>query len=164
MNYKMSLKKSLRNDFFMGLPMITALVSAGLLVYFFVSKKVDFKSLTALPFAQAVKTESFILLLIFSFALLLSLFFFVKRILYIKSFENECEKLEAVVTDIHYVKDRCGVDVEFSMNGEQCKKHFVLFNNSQTKFVHMDSVVTLLVKDGNPKKSLILDLCFDQAE
>ena len=34
-------------------------------------------------------------------------------------------------------------------------------NNSQTKYVHMDSDVELIIKDENPKKALIVDLYFD---
>ena len=45
--------------------------------------------------------------------------------------------------------------------GELCKKHFAIMNNSQTKYIHMDSEVELIIKDENPKKSLIKELYFD---
>ena len=161
MEHKMNLAKSLKNDYFLGLPLIFTLVSAGFLVYFGISRTIDFEELRSLSLEEMISTLDFILLVVFLAVILIGIICFLKRMFYIKSFENEYKTVDAKVVDIHYIKDRCGVDVEFILNGETCKKHFALFNNKQTKYVHMDSEVKLLVKDDDPKKSLILELYFD---
>ena len=102
-----------------------------------------------------------ILLIIYGIIIIASLICFVKRFLYLKSFSNNCQTTIAKVVNINYIKDRCGVDVTFMFEGELCKKHFAIMNNSQTKFIHMDSEVELIIKNGNPKKSLIKKLYFD---
>ncbi len=162
MEHKMNFLKAVKNDYGLGVFLIFVLVGLGFGGYFtFIKNEISLQQLFALPFAEMVSTKDFYQLTVFVLIVLFGLFFFVKRVVYIKSFEGECRLVEGKVVNIRYVKDRCGVDVEFLLDGNLCKKHFTLFNNSQTKYVHMDSQVQLIVKDDNPKKSLILDLYFD---
>lgn len=161
MEHKMSFKKSLKNDYWLDLPLIFSLVFSGTIIYLGIKKTFDFELWQATPLSELIKTLDFQVFAGFSVIIIAGLVCFLKRLAYIKSFENAYKTVDAKVVDIHYVKDRCGVDVEFMFNGENCKKHFALFNNNQTKYVHMDSQVQLLVKDDNPKNCLIQDLYFD---
>ena len=162
MERKMNLKKSLKNDYGLVLAFLAPIVSIAILCYFiFFAKIIDVNIISELPFLVLIRTSDFIIFFIFFVILVVGLVFFIKRIAYIKSFENENKKIDGKVVDIHYVKDRCGVDVEFDLYGTKCKKHFALMNNAQTKYIHMDSDVVLVMKDENPKKVLIEELYFN---
>lgn len=158
----MNLRKSLKNDYGLGLSLIFGFVGTGFLCFLiFIKKDISIQKILSLSPLEAIKTLDFIYLAIFAIMLISGFVCFAKRMMYIKSFENEYKIVEGTVVGIHYIKDRCGLDVLFQLNERVCKKHFSLFNNDQTKYVHMDSDVSLLVKENDPKKVLILDLYFD---
>ncbi|MCR5765146.1 MAG: hypothetical protein K6G09_04110 [Treponema sp.] len=161
MEVKMNLKKSLMNDYYFGLSVIGFLVCVGFIVYSFVSGKIDINAVKTMSFAEILGDSNCLVVVIFSVLALVSLIGFIKRFIYIKSFENDNQVIDAKVVDISYVKDRCRVKVEYLFNGETFVKKIRLFNNKQTKFVHMDSEVKLLLKYENPKKVLISELYFD---
>lgn len=161
MECKMNLKKSIKNDYPLGLSLIAPLMCLVVLAILIGTNNVCPQILRNMTLAEMWGTPDFRILALFSLIIVVTLILFVKRILYIKSFENEYRTVDAKVVDINYVKDRCGVDVEFNFNGESCSKHFMIFNNKQTRYVHMDSDVKLIMKNENPKKCLIKDLYFD---
>lgn len=164
MECKMNLKKAIRNDYGLTLSGLFPVIGAGFLAFYsLIKKNIDFQKMLSLinrPM-ELVSTSDFILFAVFSLFIIVGLAFFAKRVSYINSFEKGCTVVDGKVVDIHYTKDRCGVDVEFLLFGNVCRKHFALMNNSQTKYVHMDSDVKLIVKDENPKKVLIMELYFD---
>lgn len=164
MDLKLNFKKALKNDYRLFLPLVVCVIGIAFFCYFtFVKKQIAPSKFASLTPPELLKTGDFYLALIYVLCTALGLAFFLKRLFYIKSFERGGRTAEGVVVDIRYVKDRCGVDVKFDFYGTPCKKHFTLMNNAQTKFVHMDSVVNLLMKDENPKHVLIADLYFDGA-
>lgn len=161
MECKLNLKMAIKNDYLLGLLLIAPIsfsVVGGVLI---ATKAISPKVFLELPFKELPATLDFRIIASFSLIIVVTLILFAKRVLYIKSFENEYRTVDAKVVDINYVKDRCGVDVEFNFNGKSCSKHFMLFNNKQTRYVHMDSEVKLIIKNENPKKCLIKDLYFD---
>ncbi|MCQ2584505.1 MAG: hypothetical protein MJ185_02850 [Treponema sp.] len=158
--------KSLKNDYGLFLSFTGFLISTAFFLFLSVGpasyRLIDFQTILDNGFKDFRFTDSFAAI-IFGFLILISLFCFIKRICYVRSFgQEECTKVTAKVTDINYVKDRCGVDMEFIFGGETVKKHFALMNNGQTKYIHMDSEVELLVKNCNPKKAIIISLFFDE--
>lgn len=161
MEFRMNFRKSLKNDYYLGVCAIFSVIFLGVLVYYFVTQEIDLGVLSGLSFSELVGTSDFLVFAIFSLVILGGIVLFVKRIIYIKSFENENKLVDGKVVDITYVKDRCRVKVEYNLNGENYIKKFMLFNNKQTKYVHMDSEVKLLIRDENPKKALISELYFD---
>lgn len=161
---KFKFTKSLKNDFLMFLSFIGFIVGFGFVLFFSFGPKsyrrIDLKKIFENGFNNFNFSDS-ILAIVFLLIIIVSLIFFIKRLVYIKSFSDERNMVDAKVVDIHYVKDRCGVDVEFIFLGEKQKKHFTLMNNSQTKYIHMDSEIQLLIKDENPKKVIIPSLYFE---
>ena len=161
MECKMNLKKAIKNDYLLGLLLIAPITCIVIEVILIATKTISPSVLIELPFKELPATLDFRIIASFSLIIVVTLILFAKRISYIKSFETEYRIADGKVVDINYVKDRCGVDVEFVFNGENCSKHFMLFNNKQTRYVHMDSDVKLIMKNENPKKCLIKDLYFD---
>ena len=162
---KFKFGKSLKNDYGILLSLTFFIIGIVFIVFFSVGlqayrliniEKIIQNGIKEFNLADAI------ILIILGFLAIISLILFIKRLCYLKSFTNEeCKYVTAKVVDIDYIKDRCGVDVEFIYEGNTCKKHFALMNNSQTKYIHMDSEVELVIKNGNPKKSLIAELYFD---
>lgn len=161
---KFKLGKSLKNDYVFLLSLNFFIIGLGFLIFFSIGPQsyrlIDIKKILKDGIKNFNLADS-ILLIIFGIMMIVSLICFIKRFLYLKSFSNNCQTTIAKVVNINYIKDRCGVDVIFMFEGELCKKHFAIMNNSQTKYIHMDSEVELIIKDGNPKKSLIKELYFD---
>lgn len=163
MERKMNLIKSVKNDYGLFFTFLLPVMIIVVEVIYSVlgDEKIDINALFSLSYSVLMQTSVFRRFLLLFAAFLVCLICFIKRIAYIKSFENENKKIEAKVVDIRYVKDRCGVDVEFDLYGTKCKKHFALMNNAQTKYIHMDSDIVLIMKGENPKKVLIEELYFD---
>lgn len=161
MEYRMNVGKSLKNDYYLGVSLLSCVLFLGILIYFVVTKVIDFEVFSRLSVPEIINTAEFQLLVIFVLLLCVGAVSFIKRLLYIQSFENSYRTVNAHVVDIHYIKDRCKVWVEFNYNGEINTQHFMLFNNQQTKYIHIDSEVKLLIKNENPKTSLILELYFE---
>ncbi len=166
-NMKFKFGKSLKNDYILCVSFISIFIMTGLFVFssFFPYAHISRRRIDVSEIIER-GSEGFtlpdpVLIIIFGTIIIGSIICFLTRLSYLKSFTDECRKVNAKVIDIHYIKDRCGVDVEFMHEGIACKKHFTLMNNSQTKYIHMDSEVELLIKDGNPKKSLIAELYFE---
>ena len=161
---KFKLGKSLKNDYVFLLSLNFFIIGLGFLIFFSIGPQsyrlIDMEKILKDGIKNFNLADS-IILIIYGIIIIASLICFVKRFLYLKSFSNNCQTTIAKVVNINYIKDRCGVDVTFMFEGELCKKHFAIMNNSQTKYIHMDSEVELIIKDGNPKKSLIKELYFD---
>lgn len=161
---KFKLGKSLKNDYVFLLSLISFIIVLSFLIFFSIGPQshrlINLEKILKDGINNFNLADS-ILLIIYGIIIIASLICFVKRFLYLKSFSNNCQTTIAKIVNINYIKDRCGVDVTFMFEGELCKKHFAIMNNSQTKYIHMDSEVELIIKDGNPKKSLIKELYFD---
>lgn len=161
---KFKLGKSLKNDYIFLLSLNFFIIGLGFLIFFSIGPQsyrlIDMEKILKDGIKNFNLADS-IILIIFGIMMIVSLICFIKRLLYLKSFTANCQNIIAKVVDINYIKDRCGVDVAFMFEGELCKKHFAIMNNSQTKYIHMDSEVELIIKDENPKKSLIKELYFD---
>lgn len=163
MNFRFG--KSLKNDFLLFLWFISFIIGIGFMLFVSVGpdsyRMIDWSLLLANGVSRFDLAES-ALAIVFSLISLTAFVLFFKRLAYITSFQKECEMVSAKVVDIHYVKDRCGIDLEYLYEGEKRTRHIVLMNNAQTKYIHMDSEVSLLVKNRNPKKVLIPSLYFDE--
>ena len=162
---KLNMKKALKNDYLLTLSLLFCIIGVGLCVFFSCGPRsyrhINLNLIQEFGIQGFVKTADFVLLLVYALLVIVGLVCFAKRLAYIKSFEDAYKTVSAKVVDVRYVKDRCRVDLEFTLAGQVCKKGFVLFNNQQTKYIHMDSEVTLIVKGENPKTSLIQELYFD---
>lgn len=161
---KFNFGKSLKNDYLLFGLLCFLLIGIGFFLFFSIGpesfREIDIRKILN----NGIKNMSIsdtIIGIIFGTMIIISLIGFLVRLKYLISFAGEEQFVDAKVVDINYSRDRCGVDVEFDFEGNQCKKHFALMNNSQTKYVHMDSDVELIIKDENPKKALIVDLYFD---
>ena len=118
MECKMNLKMAIKNDYLLGLLLIAPITCIVIEVVLIATKTISPRVLLELPFKELPATLDFRIIASFSLIIVVTLILFVKRVLYIKSFENEYRTVDAKVVDINYIKDRCGVDVEFNFNGE----------------------------------------------
>lgn len=161
---KFNLFKSVKNDYVFFISAVFFVIGLGFLIFFSIGpqsyRSIDMETILRNGIKNFNLADT-IYLIIFGIMLIISLIFFIKRLCYLMSFSDDCQKANAKVVDVNYIRDRFGVDVEFMFEGEICKKHFALMNNSQTKYIHMDSEVQLIIKDENPKKALIKELYFD---
>ena len=162
---KFKFGKSLKNDYIFLLSLTFVIICIGLLIFYSIGPQayrlIDIKKIIQNGFDRFDLAEA-IVFIIFVIMIVLSFILFIKRFFYIKSFTDNYKTVIGKVVDINYIKDRCGVDIEFMFEGNICKKHFALMNNSQTKYIHMDSEVELIIKDENPKKVLITELYFEE--
>lgn len=113
MECKLNLKMAIKNDYLLGLLLIAPIsfsVVGGVLI---ATKAISPKVFLELPLKELFSTLDFIIITLFSLIIVVTLILFAKRISYIKSFEPEYRTADGKVVDINYVKDRCGVDVEF---------------------------------------------------
>ena len=162
---KFKFVKSLKNDYVFLLSLTFMIIGIGLLIFFSIGPQsyrfIDIERIMKNGIVRFNLGDT-IELIILGTIIVVSSILFIKRFFYLKSFTDNYNKATGKVVDIDYIKDRCGVDVEFMFEGNLCKKHFALMNNSQTKFIHMDSEVELIIKDENPKKALIAELYFEE--
>lgn len=162
---KFKFGKSLKNDYVFFLLLTFVIIGIGLLIFFSIGPQ-SYRFINIEKIIQNgidnFNLADTIVFIIMGIIIVVSFILFIKRFCYLKSFTNNCITVMGKVVDINYIKDRCGVDVEFIFEGNLCKKHFALMNNSQTKFIHMDSEVELIIKDENPKKTLIAELYFEK--
>ena len=162
---KFKFGKSIKNDYAFLLSLIFVIIGIGLIIFFSIGPQsyrlIDINKIIQNGF-DGFNLADTIVLIVLVIMIVVAFILFVKRFFYLKSFTNNCITVMGKVVDINYIKDRCGVDVEFIFEGKLCKKHFALMNNSQTKFIHMDSEVELIIKDENPKKTLIAELYFEK--
>lgn len=162
MEHRLNIKKSLRNDYALSLPLVLALSGALILaLIIFVFKEIDFSIFQRLSPSEFVRTVDFVYLAIFFVIILGGIFFFIKRWRYLKSFENEYQRVDAVITLVESYRDRLGMDTRYYCAAQEWKKHFALFKNHQTQLFEESDEVILLIKPESPKSALILDLYFD---
>ncbi|MBP5174470.1 MAG: hypothetical protein ILP07_00970 [Treponema sp.] len=162
MEHRLNIKKSLRNDYALSLPLVLALSGALILaLIIFVFKEIDFTIFQRLSPSEFVRTFDFVYLAIFSVIILVGIFFFFKRWLYLKSFENAYQRVDAVITHVETYRDRMGLDTRYYYAAQGWNKHFALFKNHQTQDFEEDSEVILIIKPESPKSALILNLYFD---
>ena len=77
MEHRLNIKKSLRNDYALSLPLVLALSGALILaLIIFVFKEIDFTIFQRLSPSEFVRTFDFVYLAIFSVIILVGIFFF----------------------------------------------------------------------------------------
>lgn len=162
MERKVNFYKSIKNDYCLGISIIFPLCIVVIyLIDFFISKKTNLNLIINSTLVENIKNIDFLLLVFYSIVIIICLICFFRRIVYIKSFENEYYVVKANVEHFNSYNGSYGIDLIFELEGKICKKHFALTRTKQTKKFNTDSEISLLIKDFNPKKSLILDLYFD---
>ena len=91
MKHRINYKKSVKNDYLLGLGLLSPFVGIIVLAFgIFISKNIDYKEVQSSSFPHILKIPYFYTIFILSLFIVLGLIVFVKRIKYIKSFLPKC--------------------------------------------------------------------------
>lgn len=164
MEHSFNLKKTLKYDYATLLTVLMTLMNFFIIVFFSVGTGeyhlIDWKTLITLGFPECFMTSDFLVLGIFLFFFLLSLILFKLRLNYIKSFGDEYIRVKGEVIYFYRSRNGYSISVKYSYKNQEYKKGFAFLKTKDTG-MKKGSEITLLIKEENPKRAIVMDFYFD---
>ncbi len=99
-------------------------------------------------------------MLFFGMTLVVAVLFYL-RYYAIKNFDLDSTKVKATIKNTLYYRGSRIVTYEYDYQGITYRKRTMITTNKETRNLKMDDEVEILVKNQDPKKSIIWELYFD---
>ena len=175
--HKMNIRKVLQNDDTLRKSFVLGCFCIICFVFDYINEKYGIMySLFDMSFLhnKNINNPSIEKILFFSIFLTIDIIISLKRLNYIKSFEDNCSIIDAEIIKI-YIRNKTGKEsisswlkygriniyVNYSFEANTYEKHFKLNKNKQTESFQLNTKIQVLVNNNVPNNSLIKQLYFD---
>lgn len=161
---KFKMWKSVKNDYALAAAFSGIILGIVFMLFYTVvsvnNRFIEVDKMIELGFVPQTYV-SFTLAIILLLVIIVSLICFIRRCRYIKSFADVTDTVKAKVIRFKHIKNGFKAEVEFPFKGETFRKNVKVMLSAATKELRENSEVELLIKDGNPKQTLIAGLFFE---